>query len=94
MSASSRAGMMATTLGQESGRHCERSEAIQELLGASRLVDRRVALLLAMTIRSEFSARSEIVIALAAEPEPSPAEQKIGPDGERKERDGGDDHLR
>ena len=34
------------------------------------------------------------IIALAAQPEPSPAEQKIGPYGERKERDGGDDHLR
>jgi hypothetical protein len=34
-------------------RHCERSEAIQESSGALRSLDRRVASLLAMTIRSD-----------------------------------------
>jgi hypothetical protein len=34
-------------------RHCERSEAIQRTQGAVRLLDRRVASLLAMTIPSE-----------------------------------------
>jgi hypothetical protein len=43
--------------GTNRDRHCERSEAIQESSGALTPLDRRVASLLAMTIRFERSAR-------------------------------------